>query len=85
MISSHMVAVKVDHTFELPNNLLIKAIRDRIHMGEYSLINGKLHRYERSSWNDYEFIPVNDLNEETENKIKSVLMAVKTLEDFLMI
>ena len=83
MISSHMVTVKVDQTFELPNNLLIKVIRDRIHLGEYSLIDGKLHRYERISWDDYEFIPVNDLNEETENKIKSVLMAIKTLEEFL--
>lgn len=65
-------SVNVDMEVDISNEELVRILKQRIsdkQGSDYKVVDNKLFRYERCSWNDYDYIEVSDLDKITYNRI----------------
>lgn len=62
--------IKAITEVEVSNEFLFDAIKDRVGLSDYALIDGVLKYYDRVSWDDYDWVTC----EQNEFKIKRLEM-----------
>tara|TARA_Y100000296_G_scaffold9503_1_gene11047 strand:+ start:365 stop:610 length:246 start_codon:yes stop_codon:yes gene_type:complete len=76
------MTVETSITIKVSNLDLYKELQKRIGVEGYKLVDGVLYKYDRVSWDDYDYTKVNKL-EEYHHKVISKIEMLNHLSDLL--
>lgn len=79
-MSEIKLTVNIPTPITITNDQLLKILEKALRVDDYTLIDDVLHRYDRVSHNDYDYVPVKVEHEYQKNIVKKLKLLAKFKE-----